>query len=407
MNILFIHEVDWLNKVVFDMHTLAESLSLRGHSVYAIDYENTWKRNGLLDFGTCKTIDHPSVSRAFEGSSVYLRRPGFVKLPCVSRATAMVSHYIQIRKIIKEKNIEAIVLYSVPTNGLQALSAAKQAGIPVLFRSIDVLNQLVPVPALRSITRMLEKKVYRDSDLILSLTPGLNEYVQKLGADVKKIRPLLMPVDTGIFHPGIDTDRVRKKWGFSPDDRIVLFMGTLFDFSGLDDILPLFRKVTEAVPAAKLLVVGDGPQRALIDKLIDEYSLRDCVTVTGFEPYEMMPEYINLADICLNTFRITEATRDIFPGKTVQFLACGKPYLATPLSGLVVVMPGEEQGVIYAEKPGDMIAGIIDLLHSPEKIEKLGKAGLDYVKRVHSFESIAGQLEEYIIEPVGSRAGKP
>ncbi len=400
MNILFIHEVDWLNKVVFDMHTLAESLSLRGHKVYAIDYENTWKRKNILDLGTLQTVEYHNVSRAFEGSSVELIRPGFVKIPGFSRITAAFTHLLEIRRTIREKDIDAVVLYSVPTNGLQTLSAARKAGIPILFRSIDILNQLVPVPQLRSITRYLEKKVYAGSDMILSLTPRLTDYVAGLGANREKIRLLLMPVDMNIFHPGIETGEARSKWGFVPDDRIVLFMGTQFEFSGLDDIIPLFNRVTEKIPSAKLLLVGDGPQRPLLEDMIFRHHAERYVKITGFEPYAMMPEYINLADVCINTFRVTGATRDIFPGKTVQFLACGKPFIATPLPGMTAVVQGEEQGVVYADKPDDMIAKIITLLESPEKRESLGRAGLEYVQRNHSFDSIAGQLEEYIVEAV-------
>ncbi len=43
MNVLFVHEVDWLKKVVFEIHELAESLSQFGHNVYAIDL-GSWKR---------------------------------------------------------------------------------------------------------------------------------------------------------------------------------------------------------------------------------------------------------------------------------------------------------------------------------------------------------------------------
>jgi glycosyltransferase involved in cell wall biosynthesis len=400
MNILFVHEVDWLSKVVFDMHTLAESLSLRGHTVYAVDYENTWKRNSFFDFGSLRTRSFRNVSRAFEGSSVTLIRSGFWKIQGLSRLSAAVTSHFVIRKILREKQIDAVVLYSVPTTGLQVLTAAKRAGIPVLFRSIDILNQLVAVKPLRPITRLLEKKVYRKSDLILSLTPGLTGYVKELGADEAIIRPLLMPVDMNIFHPGIPDDDVRKNWGFSEKDKIVLFMGTLFDFSGLDDLIPLFGTVTEKIPEAKLLIVGDGPQRQELEQCIEKHGLRDSVTITGFEPYTMMPLYINLADVCINTFRITGATRDIFPGKTVQFLACGKPFIATPLPGLKVVIPGEEQGIVYAEKPEDMISAILAVLESPERAHTLGRAGLDYVTKTHSFESIARQLEGYLTEAV-------
>ncbi|NLE08397.1 MAG: glycosyltransferase family 4 protein, partial [Dehalococcoidales bacterium] len=148
---------------------------------------------------------------------------------------------------------------------------------------------------------------------------------------------------------------------------------------------------------------GDGPQREELERCIERHGLSDSVTITGFEPYTMMPLYINMADVCINTFRITGATRDIFPGKTVQFLACGKPFIATPLPGLKVVIPGEEQGIVYAEKPEEMIDAVLGVLESPERAHTLGRAGLDYVTKTHSFESIARQLEGYLTEAVETK----
>ena len=78
MNILFIHEVDWLNKVVFDIHSLSESLSLLGHQVYAIDYENTWSRNGFFSFGDLKTRRFDRISRAFS-ETVMVKVPTILK----------------------------------------------------------------------------------------------------------------------------------------------------------------------------------------------------------------------------------------------------------------------------------------------------------------------------------------
>ena len=398
MNILFVHEVDWLNKVVFDIHSLAEALSLMGHRVFAVDYENTWKRKSLLDMGSLKSRSFDGVSRAFPGSSVNLRRPGFIKIPGVSRLSAGVTSYAELRKCVKEENIDAIVLYSVPTNGLQTINIARKYDIPVIFRSIDILNQLVSYKALRPITRLLEKKVYSRADMILTLTPGLSKYVAELGADESKIRLLLMPVDTNIFYPQPPPDELRRKWGLSSDDRIVLFMGTLFDFSGLDALIPQFPEILKKVPEAKLLIVGDGPQRPKLDALISDLELQGSVIITGFEPYETMPQYINLASICINTFLITGATRDIFPGKTVQFLACGKPFIATALPGMIAVVAGEGQGVIYVNDADEMATEIISLLGSDTSRQQLGQAGLDYVKQVHGYDKIAYQLEQRIKE---------
>ncbi|MBA7699938.1 hypothetical protein ES703_108644 [subsurface metagenome] len=107
MNILFVHEVDWLAKVVFDIHFLAEGLSLRGHQVFAIDYENAWSRDGFFDLGSLRTKQVDGISRAFSGASVCLRRPGFIKIPGLSRISAAFTHYREIRKTIKEKDINA------------------------------------------------------------------------------------------------------------------------------------------------------------------------------------------------------------------------------------------------------------------------------------------------------------
>ena len=54
MNILFVHEADLLNKVVFEIHNLAEILS-KNHNVFAIDYEESWKRKNIFDPGTLRT----------------------------------------------------------------------------------------------------------------------------------------------------------------------------------------------------------------------------------------------------------------------------------------------------------------------------------------------------------------
>lgn len=403
MNILFIHEVDWLNKVVFDIHTLAESLSLRGHQVCAIDYENTWHRNGSFDLGTLKTGEFDGISRALAGSSVSLRRPGFLRISGLSRLSAAFTHHLEIKRAIKQKNIDAIVLYGVATNGLQTINIAKKLNIPVIFRSIDILNQLVNYPYLRPFTRILERMVYSRADMILTLTPSLSRYVTELGAKKQRVKLLPMPVDTGIFYPSSALDELRQKWGINKDDKVILYIGTLFDFSGLDLIIRQFPEIAGQVPEAKLLIVGDGPQRHKLEGIITETGLTDKVVITGFEPYDTMPQYINMATVCLNPFLVTGVTRDIFPGKIVQYLACAKAVVATPLPGLQAVTPGEEQGLAFAATPEEMVDKLVTILKKPEYRQRLEQNGLDYVRKMHSCESIAAQLEARLKEAIDEK----
>lgn len=405
MRILFVHEVDWLKKVVFDIHSLADALSVLGHRVYAIDYEDTWERKGSFDFGSLRTREVDSVSRAIPQASVSLRRPGFIKIPGLSRLSAACTHYLEIQRTLKEKNIDIVILYSVPTNGLQTIRLARRFNIPVVFRSIDILHQLVRYPALRSPTRFLERKVYSTVDAILAITPNHSRYVISMGSDESKVKLLPLPVDTTIFRPSVDASDIRQKWGFSEKDQVIVFIGTLFEFSGLDSFIRNFPQVVGAIPEARLLIVGDGPQRPRLEQIIRKLGLGKQVIITGFQPYATMPQYINLATVCVNPFLNTPATKDIFPGKIIQYLACGKATVATPLLGITSLIPDESQGVVYADSTADMAEKMISLVNSPERRQKLGQAGVEYARKVHDQQKIAHQLESGLLDIV-NRSGR-
>lgn len=404
MNILFVHEVDWLSKVVFEIHNLAESLSLLNHRVYAVDYEDKWNRNGLFRLGSLKTKEVAGVARALNGASVCLRRPGFIKVPGLSRLSAGFTHYFEIQRTIREKNIDIIMLYSVPTNGLQTIHLARKFKIPVVFRSIDILHQLVSNTALRPVTRFLERKVYAKVDAILAITPNHSRYVISLGATESKVKLLPLPIDTGIFHPSVNYSEVQQKWGFGQKDRVIVFIGTLFEFSGLDGFIRQFPRVIETIPAARLLIVGDGPQRHKLESIIAELGLEGRVIITGFQPYPTMPQYISLATVCINPFLKTEATKDIFPGKIIQYIACGKATVATPLLGITSLVPDESHGVIYADSADDMAREVVGLLKSVEHRQKLEQAGQNYVKHTHEQQQIAHQLEAELIEVIRKKS---
>jgi len=87
----------------------------------------------------------------------------------------------------------------------------------------------------------LEKQVYSKADYVLALTPKMSKYVTDLGADPSRVGLLLIPVDIKIFRPAPDSGNLRQKWGLETKDAIILFIGTLFDFSGLDILIRRFH----------------------------------------------------------------------------------------------------------------------------------------------------------------------
>tara|TARA_Y100000310_G_C20580274_1_gene762612 strand:- start:131 stop:1336 length:1206 start_codon:yes stop_codon:yes gene_type:complete len=388
MNILFVHEVDWLRRVVYEIHTLSELLSLRGHNVYAIDYEALWTKSRFLDFGTLKTTDQ-IVSRAYLGATVHLVRPGFVKIPALSRLVYSLLYYVVVEKVVAERNIDVILLYSAPTNGLQTLLAGWMLGVPVVFRSLDILHRLVDNPLLSVATRQMEQVVYSRSDRILTITPALSRYVICSGAYSARVDVLPLGIDTEMFRPVTRDTELLHLLGFKDSDKVIVFVGTLPHFSGLDVFIRQFVGIRRMIPSLKLLIVGDGVQRPKLESLIDELGLREHVLITGFVTHEKVPGFINLADVCINPFVVSDTTRDIFPTKVIQYAACGKPVVSSPLDGLKEMGVGEKQGVLYVEDGDWMSPTVTAILNS----DSLGRAARDYSVRVHSYDKVVEQLE--------------
>ena len=386
-NLLFIHETSFISKIVYEYQALPELLSLKGHNVYVLDYEDKWQGLGISDYQELK------VKRAYH--EITLIRPFFIKFPIISRISAFISHYFTIKRVLKDKKIDAIILYSVPTNGLQALYWAKKFKIPVIFRSIDVLHKLVHNPILSLITKQLEKHVYKQSDLILTITPKLSEYIKKLGAKPDKIKYLALGVDTQIYKPELPDHDLKTKWGIRNGDKVIVFVGTLPNFSGLDRFLHEMPEILREYPNTKFLIVGDGIQKYKLQNIISALNLSNNVIITGYQPYELVPKFINLADVCISTFPNSKTTDNILPTKVLQYLSCGKPIASTPLCGTKSVIQGFAQGIAYAQDYE--FSGMIDWLFKNNDLRvRMGENALKYIKGNHDYEKIILQLEAII-----------
>ena len=391
------HEVDWENKVVFDFHSLSELLASFGHKVFIIDFDGFQRGKRLYNIFTVRTKVKEFKGRSRHDVSVTVIRPAMIKAPFLDRVSAFISHYLSIERVIKDNNIDAIVLYSVPTNGYQTIRLAQRNNVPVIFRSIDALYKLVPSRLFSAPTLSLETWVYSRCDRIMALSPKLSEYVLRLGKGKEnQVELLLFGVDLSKFNPKVDCSGLRKSLGLAKNDLVVLFVGTLFDFSGLDLFLEQFPKVVEQLPQAKLLIVGGGALLDRLKKRAKELNIEKNVVFTGFQPFALMPSYINLADVCINPFRLTAATTDIIPGKILQYLACEKPVLATPLPGMTTQIRNIEDGIYYSPIQ-EFMKNTIKLLKDASLRKKIGVNGLIYATKNHDEVALARKLENALL----------
>ena len=395
MKILVVHEVNYLTKIVYEFQILPELLSLLGHEVTVVDFDDTWK-----EAPDRPTIDLASryqsgVHRAYENASVFLRHPGLVRLPVIARISGALANALEVYRTLGEDDYDIVILYGVPTVGIQTWLSARKHGVPIVFRSIDISHQIVPSRLLVWPTRFVERVVYKGVDGISALTPHIGDYVQSYGVPASRISVLPAGVDIESFSPGPRNDVLLSRWGISPTDRVILFMGTIYRFSGLDQVIEDFPRLMSRHPNAKLLVVGKGEDADRLEILSERVGVGSNVVFTGVQDYELLPDFIRSSALCINPFRLNAITRDILPTKLFQYLACGRPLVATELPGTKPFLTGEEEGVVYRKLP-DIVDAIADLLDSPERCDELGKRATKVVRERYDWKHVATSLAEWM-----------
>ena|SRR3990172_10543388 len=388
MNILIIHEVDWLKKVTYEIHHLSELFSLKGHNVYAIDIPDPGKLS--LNKKTKDNVDN--YHRIYEKSSVKLLRTPIIPIKGLNRISAYFTSYRFIKKTLKEYHIDIVLLYSIVTNAKATIKACKEFNIPIIHRTFDVVHDLIDEKYLKNIVLKFEKSAYPEFDEVIVNTP----FMKKWSEDMKSKHVIIIPqgVDPNIMKPLPKDLELQKNLQISNQDRVVMYLGSIHSISGLPVILNSIPKIIQKIPHFKLLVVGGGAHLENLKEISKKLGIQDKVVFTGYVPYLHISRYCSLAELCINPFEITDMTKKLSPVKIFDLLACGKPILATPLEGLLHDFPEESKILIYANLE-QFESQIISLLNS-ESLENFGRKGREYVEANYTWENVANRfLEEF------------
>ncbi len=388
MNILFIHENDWIKKVIYEPHHLSEIFSMKGHNVFAIDCKEP-NSSGLIN--NLKTQIINNYNKVYDNASITLIHPPSLVIKGLNRLTNFLTCKNVIRDTVERNQIDIIFLYGIATNGLQALSVANEFKIPIVFRGLDVSHEFVDIPLLKQITKIIEKNILSNVTKVYSCTPGLQRYSFQMGTKKENSEYFPLGINTNIFKPRNKDEKLAESLGIKSNDKVIIFVGTLYPFSGLEHLISNFSKIKSKIPDIKFLIVGGGPCYNKIKDLVIKQNLQDSVILTNFVSQKILPSYIALADLCLNPFETSAVTNQIIPIKIIEYMACQKPVLSTPLTGTKELLPSNNYGIIYSELP-DFHQTIIDLLSDTVYLSKLAKEGYTYSHENHDWSVLSDIL---------------
>lgn len=392
MRILFIHEVNYRNKVIFEMHEFPELLSLRGHDVTFFHYPEHPDRPRR----SLRTKRELITGRVHPDARITLVTPPTFGGGSAERYIAPFLSSPALRREVRSGNYDVVVLYAVPTTGWQTIAFARRIGLPVVFRALDVSHKIRKSLVI-SLVRAAEKFVYRNATVLSANNPALAEYCVQLSGRSGPTRVNLPPIDLTHFQEVTAGDGdVRAELGIAANDKVLLYMGTFFGFSGLDTVLVGLLGEFARHPDLKLVLVGGGELEPRLRELVGEYDLDDRVKFTGIIPYAKLPGYLRIADVAINPFVPEMVTHVALPHKVLQYMAAGIPAVSTALRGIQGIL-GAESGVTWVEGP-DAVAGTATALayqHRSER-EDIASRQRSFVTATFSKESSVDALEELL-----------
>ena len=182
-------------------------------------------------------------------------------------------------------------------------------------------------------------------------------------------------------------DEVKIKLGLTPDDTVIGYVGCLSQVKGPFYLLEAFKKILSSYPKAKLLVVGDGPLKAMLKTVSEEKGIGNSVLFMGFR--RDVPQILKAIDVF-----VLPSTGEGFGISLIEAMYMGLPCVATNVGGIPEVVENGSTGILVPPANSEALAKAIkELLDKPELAKKYGAAGKKRVLENFTADKYIEKLE--------------
>ena len=264
------------------------------------------------------------------------------------------------------------VLLPTPAVRRRVVATLQEHGCDrVLYGASVPLGLLAP--ALRKAGAGRQVALTHGHEVWWARLPGTRQALRRVGDEVdvttyvsewchERIAPALTPagrermtrlspgVDPRRFYPGCGGAGVRERIGLSPDAPVVVCTARLVPRKGQDTLIRAWPRVLRAHPGAALLLVGDGPDRRRLERLVQEHGVTSSVVMPGSVPWPDVPAWVDAGDVFAMPCRTRwgglepEAWGIVF----VEAQACGLPVVVGDSGGAPETLAGPGAGRVVA-----------------------------------------------------------
>jgi L-malate glycosyltransferase len=278
------------------------------------------------------------------------------------------------------------VHYAIPhaTSAWIAREMLEERELPVVttLHGTDI-TLLGMHPSFHAITRF---SIERSQGLTAVSRFLADETVRDFGVASERIEVIPNFIDPALYHPGKEPCH---RATLAPDgEKILMHVSNFRAVKRVPDCVDVLARVLKEVPA-RLVLVGDGPERPRVIERAEDLGVADRVLFLG--KHASVDELLACADVFL-----LPSENESFGLAALEAMASGAPVVASRVGGLPEVVPSDDVGFLLPVGDVDaMAAAALSVLRDPERWDRVSKAGRAHAVEAFSSERIVPLYEAY------------
>ncbi len=287
--------------------------------------------------------------------------PRYLTLPKVGMAIAPIllalGAYRAIRQLQKEGfDFDLIDAHYYYPDGVAAALLATWLRKPLVVTARGTDVNLIPESP---IPRALIRWAARRASASIGVSEALVSKMRSLQLASRQLLVMRNGVDAERFKPMAST-LARSRIGVDGSP-VVVCVGNLLEHKGQRLLVEAFAEVVKVHPNARLLLVGDGPDRAALERSIAERGLAGCARLAGGVPNAELAPWYSAADVL-----VLASSREGWPNVLLEAMACGTPVVATAVGGIPEVVASPAVGRLVGERtPAAFAAAMLETFAAP------------------------------------------
>jgi glycosyltransferase involved in cell wall biosynthesis len=303
-------------------------------------------------------------------------------------------------KLWRQQRPDVVHIATEGPLGWSALSAARKLGIPV---STDFHTNFHSYTAHYGIG-LLKKPIaaylrHFHNKAACTLVPTVSLQQQLEFEGYQNVLVVSRGVDASLFHPSKRSDELRASWNADKDTPVVMLVSRIAPEKNLQVVIQAFEQMRKVNPLARLVMVGDGPARAELEKQYPH------VIFAGMQTGEALAKHYASGDIFLYS-SLTETYGNV----TVEAMASGLATVAYDYAAARQHMRHDENGLLvpFADTEA-FVTQAKGLISDMSRVQRIRLAARDTVESL-TWEHIMGEMEAVLFDTVrtqGEKLGRP